>query len=145
VQVVDRTVHRAARGADDVGDRQRLPDRADVRLEGVLDRIPGRLLHDRAEAPQPARHLRAERVADLAGARRPGGQQLVAEHQHGRPRRRPYAQGLVAARRGHAEDRGVDRGAGGQQLLARVRLFPGQPPLGRAPGSAADQPGVVAR
>ena len=36
MQMVDRAVHRAARGADNIGLRQRRADRLDVRLERVL-------------------------------------------------------------------------------------------------------------
>ena len=147
VQVVDRAVHGAAGGADQVG--RRPAPRGSRRRARRGCPAPGRpTASGSTVAPQRrshAGHLRAERVADPAGAGRARGEQLVAEDQQRRARLPAHGQRVVSAGRGEPDHGRVDRAC--RPAAAPRRLCassPGTRHSGVLAGLAADQAVAVA-
>ena len=132
VQVVDRAVHRAAGGADQlrapVAARCATPSTCASSVSPYRPR--SRRPRSGAEPAQPGRHRRAERVADPPVAGQPRGQQLVAEDQHRGARARGARSAGRTRRTRPARERPASTGGTrGQQLLAAPGLLAGLPPL----------------
>lgn len=119
VHMVDRARGRAARGDHDVGltGRQRL-------VEGVLVvPDPPYVDHVGAERAQPRRQEGAQRVPDQPVVRQSLPEQLVTEHEHGCTGPGDDGERVVPGRRGHAQHRGSDQRAHGQQLVSVAALL----------------------